>query len=79
MVVANKDVVDREMKRRGWELPQLVGAMGVAENTARAALSGTEPVSHTTQLKLYSAFGGRVPFTKLFKVTPGVAAEAPTS
>ncbi len=79
MVVANKAVVEREMARRGWELPQLVGAMGVAENTARAAMSGTEPVSHTTQLKLYSAFGGHVPFVKLFTVSPGVAAEVPTS
>jgi plasmid maintenance system antidote protein VapI len=79
MVVANKTVVDREMARRGWELPDLVGAMRVSENTARAALSGTEPVSHTTQLKLYSAFGGHVPFTKLFTVTPGVAEEAATS
>lgn len=77
MVVANKAVVAREMARRGWSLAQLVGAMDVAENTARSVLSGTEPVGHATQVKLWNAFGGRIPFAKLFAVTAGE--EAPVA
>ena len=67
MVIINEAVVRREMNERGWGERQLVGVMDVAENTVRNVLAG-EPLSHSTQVALYNAFGGSVPVEELFVV-----------
>lgn len=70
MVVVNAARLGRELKRRGWSDEKLAGEMGVHFNTVRNLLSGAS-VSHATQLALFNALQGHVPFTKLFTVTPG--------
>ena len=76
MVVANRALVEHEMKQHGWDATQLAAAMGKHFNTARNILAG-KPVAHGSQVALYEAFERRVPFKKLFVVTPGKSVSAP--
>lgn len=70
MVIINKAVVERELRRRGWTPARLIAEMDVVENTVRSMMD-LGPVAHRTQLALFNAFQGHVPFQKLFTVTPG--------
>lgn len=70
MVVVNEKIIEREMRAREWDATQLAARMGVHFNTARNMLNG-EGVGHNTQVALFNAFDGKLPFTKLFMVTAG--------
>jgi transcriptional regulator with XRE-family HTH domain len=75
MVVVNSTRLHRELKRRDWSEERLAAEMGVHFNTVRNLLSGAS-VSHATQLALFNALQGHVPFTKLFMVSPGPDTQA---
>lgn len=68
MVIARRSIVDREMKRRGLSAAGLASAMGVREQTVINLLGG-QGIHHSTQVALFNAFGGLIPFTKLFEVS----------
>lgn len=70
MVIINKAVVERELRRRKWTPAHLIAEMDVVENTVRSMMD-LGPVAHRTQVALFNAFGGHIPFAKLFVVTPG--------
>lgn len=75
MVVVNQALLGRELEKRNWDLLRLASEMGVSHQTVRNILNG-ESVAHRTQVALFNALGGAIPFTKLFVVTPGEDAEA---
>jgi plasmid maintenance system antidote protein VapI len=68
MVVVNVSAVQREMERQGITQVGLADRMGVHFNTVRNLLAG-DAVSHSTQIALFNALGGRVKLTTLFTVT----------
>lgn len=70
MVVLNEPVVRAELERRGWSETKLAADMDVHYNSVRNMLSG-KPVSHSTQVALFNAFDGLIPFEKLLVLTPG--------
>ncbi len=78
MVIINRELVTQEMERRGWSQERLAAEMGVHFNTVRNLLAGLS-VRHDTQVALFNAFEGLIPFGDLFEVVAGPDAEQPTA
>ena len=70
MVVINPAVVEKECKRREWNRLRLASEMGVSHQTVHNMFDGRN-LLHTTQVALFNAFGGHIPFAELFVVTAG--------
>jgi len=70
MVVINVVKAQAEMKRRGWDRLRLASEMGVSHQTVTNMFDGKN-LLHSTQVALFNAFDGLIPFEKLFQVTAG--------
>ena len=70
MVVINMRVVAAELEKRGWSDTRLAAEMDVAPNTVRNMLDG-KGLRHDTQVALFNAFKGLIPFGDLFEVVAG--------
>jgi len=70
MVVVNVALVRREMKKRQWSRADLASKMGCDQRTVENILNG-RPLAHSTQVALFKAFSGLVPFRKLLTLSPG--------
>lgn len=78
MVVLNQPIIQAELDRRGWSETRLAAEMDVAPNTVRNMLDG-KGLRHDTQVSLFNAFGGLIPFGELFQVVPGPDVEQATA
>lgn len=70
MVVINAELVERELERRSWNRLRLASEMGVSHQTVTNMFDGKN-LLHSTQVALFNAFDGLIPFAKLFQVTAG--------
>lgn len=72
MVVANRKLVEREMKQHGLSVMALAVKCGCHIETIRGILAGKN-VGRRMQTQLYQGLAGAVPMNKLFAVVPEYA------
>lgn len=77
MVVINAELVQEELERRSWDRLRLASEMGVSHQTVTNMFDGRN-LLHSTQVALFNAFDGLIPFAKLFQVTAGADAREQT-